>query len=324
MTAHGATAARRGLAGWALSALQVAATLALLSWALGRIDRSLFAREKLAFGWLAAALACTAPAFAAAALRWSFTARRLDVPLSFGRALSEVYLASFLNSVLPTGLVGDVLRAARHVDQASRRTHAVLSVALERLSGQLLLWLVLPISLASWPGIAGALPWLLPLALILAALWVALRSRALRTSTVTQATEANANRDWPEAPPALWPALRRALFADGALAVQLTSSALVLAACALGFACTAKGLSVPLSLADLARIVPPLLALSALPVSIGGFGLREAASAALYAQDGLDPATGIAVASTFGCLNVLGSAPGALFAWLRQGAKHVG
>lgn len=314
MSARAATE-RADYTRWTLSALQLAATLGLWAWALSRVDRTLFTRDKLAFGWLLAALVCTAPAFAAAAARWSFTARRLDVPLSFRRALSEIYLASFLNCVLPTGLVGDVLRAARHAVRGAQRTRALLSVALERLAGQVVLWLVLLISLASWPRAARVLPWCLPLVAAVAIGAVALRARGLRTSTGELSTQA-------EVAPALWPAVRRALFADGALAVQLASSALVLAACTLGFACTAKGLSVPLSFVDLMRIVPPLLALSALPLSVGGFGLREAAGAALYASDGLDPATGIAVAATFGCLNLLGSAPGALFAWLRSGAQH--
>jgi uncharacterized membrane protein YbhN (UPF0104 family) len=312
MSGRAASGARAAHERWVLAALQLAATSVLLVWALSRVDLSLFTRERLDFAWLSAALVCTGPAFAAAAARWSFTARRLDVPLTFRRALSEVYLASFLNCVLPTGLVGDVLRATRHVVHGAERTRALLSVALERLSGQVVLWLVLLISLSSWPRVQGALPWCLPLLALTASAALALRARGLCASP------ADVN-----APAELGPALRRALFAEGALAVQLSSSALVLAACTLGFACTAKGLSVPLSFADLTRIVPPLLAVSALPVSVGGFGLREAASAALYAGDGLDPAAGIAVAATFGCLNLLGSAPGALLAWLAPGAKHV-
>jgi uncharacterized membrane protein YbhN (UPF0104 family) len=116
----------------------------------------------------------------------------------------------------------------------------------------------------------------------------------------------------------LVPAIWRALIADGALTVQLATSLLVLGACALGFACTARGLSLPLSWPELARIVPPLLALSALPISIGGFGVREAASAALYTESGLDASGGVAVAALYGFLNLLGSAPGALYVWLRR------
>jgi glycosyltransferase 2 family protein len=291
----------------ALTALQLSATFGLLSWALTRADLALFARARLAPGWLALALLCTALAFGAAALRWTFTARRLGLALSLRRALPEVYLASFLNCVLPSGIAGDVLRAARQDAAPAQRTRAFLGVALERLSGQLVLWIALLLSLLGWPALEHRLTWLAPALLLLALGAALLRARRLRSFA-------------PEGPSedGLAPAIWRALIADGALAVQLATSLLVLGACALGFACTARGLALPLSWPELARIVPPLLALSALPISIGGFGVREAASAALYAESGLDATGGIAVAALYGFLNLLGSAPGALYVWLQR------
>jgi uncharacterized membrane protein YbhN (UPF0104 family) len=309
----------------AWSVLQIAATLLLLAWAYARFDREPLRHNNLALGWLVLALACTAPAYAAAALRWSFTAQRLGVPVSFRRALPEVYLASFLNSLLPTGFAGDVLRAVRQsrsvaVDR-SLYARAWLSVALERFAGQLVLWLLLLLSLAHGPlsAYAGVSRWWPLLVGLLVLPWLVVwRRRAFTALDVLLARgparfDASLRVD-------LWPALRRALFADGALGVQLATSCTVLACCTLGFACCAKGLSVPLSFSDLLHIVPPVLALSALPLSIGGFGLREVASAALYAGSGLDAGTGVLVASTYGLLNLLGSAPGALFVWLRRRA----
>ncbi len=304
---------RSRAARWALTGLQVSATLALLGWALRRVDPVLFTRARLAPGWLLIALLCTALAFAAAALRWSFTARRMGLALPFSRALPEVYLASFLNCVLPSGIAGDVLRAARQETPPAQRTRAFLGVALERLSGQVVLWVGLALSLLGWPQLGGALRWLGPGLLLLALVLAWLRAGQLRALAAEEGATGG-----------LVSAIWRALVADGALAVHVSTSLLVIGACALGFACTARGLSLPLSWSELARIVPPLLAVSALPISIGGFGLREAASAALYAESGLDAPSGIAVASLYGFLNLLGSAPGALYVWLQREPARAG
>jgi uncharacterized membrane protein YbhN (UPF0104 family) len=329
MAARDDTAPRSKPARALWSVVQLAVTVALLAWAYGRLDFSQLGARALALPWLALALACTAPAFLAAALRWSFTAQRLGVPLSFRRALREVYLASFLNSVLPSGIAGDVLRAARHGARSSlnrgQATRAWLAVVCERCAGQLLLWSLLLVSLAAFmpPALAalGPAPWLFLLAALGFGIWRA-RSWLARVSA---ASAGQAGEDSMPAPLArgaersdLLHALESALLVNGAFVVQLTTSALVLVSCALGFACTAKGLSLPLSLTELVRIVPALLALSALPLSIGGFGVREVASATLYSASGLDAATGVLVASTFGLLNLLGSAPGALYTWLSR------
>jgi glycosyltransferase 2 family protein len=313
--------ALRPRAAWA--SLQLALTIGLLCWTYGRLDFSQLRGRELSLVWLSLALACTAPAFFAAAVRWSFTAQRLGVPLPFRRALREVYLASFLNSVLPTGLAGDVLRAARHGALSARDPkhagRAWLAVICERAAGQLVLWSILLVSLAAWtkPQLAALrpAPWLSLLALLGLCAFV---GRIWLARAVTAGTEQKAAlvARGPAQRADLLRALSNALLADGAFAVQLATSALVLASCTLGFACSAKGLSVPLSLSELVQIVPALLALSALPLSIGGFGLREVASASLYAGSGLDAATGVAVASVFGLFNLLGSAPFAIYTWL--------
>jgi uncharacterized membrane protein YbhN (UPF0104 family) len=305
----------------ALALAQIGVSAALLTWALLRIDRDTLAQAQLHPIWLSCALLCTAPAFAAAALRWWFTAQRLGVGMPLGSALREVYAASLLNGLLPSGLSGEMLRVVRHGRRlgAGRGdyTRALAAVALERAAGQLSLWLLLLGSLSSWP----AWPWtrsllLLPPGLIALALLV---RAALRKASATFLR----TRSEPRAPTRGGTLLRlahTALIADAAWCVQLGTSAVVLVACLLGFYCSAQGLGVPLTGRDTLRVVPPLLAASALPLSVGGFGLREASGAALYAAAGLDAGVGAAVAALFGVLNVIGSLPGAVTLWLSHGA----
>src|SRR3546814_17960618 len=48
------------------------------------------------------------------AMRWRFTAGRLGMRLTRGRAVGEYYVATFLTQVLPAGAAGDALRPWRH------------------------------------------------------------------------------------------------------------------------------------------------------------------------------------------------------------------
>src|SRR5688500_15505184 len=64
--------------------------------------------------WVLIALAISLPQMALLAFRWRLTAARLGLALPFGTALSEYYLATFLNQLLPGGVMGDVSRAWRH------------------------------------------------------------------------------------------------------------------------------------------------------------------------------------------------------------------
>mgnify|MGYP006201564295 CR=1 FL=1 len=97
--------------------------------------------------WLAAALALSVPQVALSAWRWRLTAQRLGAPIRFGEALREYYVATFLNQVLPGGVMGDAARAWRHarlsrteaMDGAPVGLAAWHAVLIERASGQLAL-----------------------------------------------------------------------------------------------------------------------------------------------------------------------------------------
>ncbi len=70
------------------------------------------------------------------AWRWQLTAGLIGVPLRFGYALREYYLALLVNQLLPGGVLGDAGRAHRHAGQATSRGSAWRAVVIERASGQ--------------------------------------------------------------------------------------------------------------------------------------------------------------------------------------------
>ncbi len=309
----------------------------LLAWALSRVAGSTLSLRELRLGWLALGALCTAPAFAAVAWRWSAIARRLGLELPFSRALPEVYAAALLNGLLPSGMAGDALRAVRHgralaADARERSdggapareigrldlpslargavrfdARALLAVALERVSGQVVLWSALLFGLAWWPS--GEVPVAAfgfgSFGVMAVGALLVFGRRAAASSFVPRAS-------------ALAREAHTALIAGGAWRGQLFASALVIGGCAASFACSACALGAPVSGTTLLRVVPPLLAVTALPLSIGGFGVREFANGALYAAAGLDADTGIAVAAVYGVAGLIGSLPGALCLWLRR------
>jgi uncharacterized membrane protein YbhN (UPF0104 family) len=77
----------------------------------------------------------------------------------------------------------------------------------------------------------------------------------------------------------------------------------------------ARTVHVPLTFFVVLAIGPVLLLAHILPISIGGWGVREAAAVALLGMTGIDATSALLVSIMFGVLLVLAALPGAVF-WL--------
>ena len=255
---------------------------------------------------LVPALALTVFQVALSAWRWRYTVERLGLPLAYGVAVREYYLATFLNQVLPGGVLGDVNRAWRHGSGAGERLSAVHGVAIERLSGQLVLALVVVISgiwlLGSGRVAAGQLNGglLLGAGVIGAflALWLALK-------TGLAAYLQRLRRD-----------LYESLLNRTVLPVQIGSSLLVLASYLGVFLCLSWGAGYIESTESAAIIVSlgSILLLSmVVPLTVAGWGIREGAAALLWPMAGLPAEQGVALSVGYGALVLVSSLPGAAF-----------
>ena len=290
------------------SAIDVHAALALLAGA-----------EAL---WLVAGWLLVQGQIIGSAWRWRMTARTLGQPLDASRAVSEYYLATLVNQTVPGGITGDAARAWRN-----RGTTA--SVVLERLAGQVALAAVTLVGILVWPLASGApLPaaarWLSWMAGALAAVALAVlawrrvhRARMACGANVAPGPVPLRGRLARAAGVPL-EHVRRAWFVDGAWWRQSAISlAIVLAYLAL-FAVAGRAIGAPLPAPAVLVIVPLTLLGMLLPVSIGGWGVREAAAAALWPLAGLSSESGVATSILYGLLSLAGSLP-ALW-WLRRRA----
>jgi uncharacterized membrane protein YbhN (UPF0104 family) len=310
-------------------AVRLAASLALLLVVFTKVDAGELAARLMGMepGWILAALAVSVGQVALSAWRWRFTAARLGVRLPFVVALREYYLATFLNQVLPGGVAGDASRAWRHARTLPRRTSesdvdetagadvpprkrtVVAAVVLERASGQVVM------TFAAWVSGLMLLPDSWGVARI-GLLGAGLATGAGAAALLVRAGQGEAGMRGHGGdlgvPVSFAAQTRWALLAREALPAQLGSSALVVASYLAVFLMGARAVGVSTPALTLLSLAAPVLMTMLVPVTVAGWGLREAAAAALWPLAGLTAADGVVISASYGLLVLLSSLPGAL------------
>ena len=252
--------------------------------------------------WVLLALGISVPQVALSAYRWRVTAGRLGINLPFKEALREYYLATFLNQVLPGGVMGDVSRAWRH---ARVQTGPVIrTVILERASGQAVMVAVAVLSLLFLPRAFSIDLWLVMGAAALASGATVLgllhaRRRGTRTAEVLMGS--------------VWRDVHAALLARDIVVTQFVVSAIVVGSYVATYVVAARALGVSTPASILVPLVAPVLMSMVIPVSIAGWGVREATAAGIWSLVGLTAEDGVAISAAYGLLILASSLPGALF-----------
>jgi len=293
--------------------LRVVGTLALLAVVAWWVDVDAVLKTLLeaAVAPLGFALLVSVPLALLLAARWCFTARRMGIDLPVGVAAREYYISILINQVVPGGVVGDVGRAV-HAGRRNpeARGAAARSVVLERVSGQISLWLVVLVGLVVWGAQAGVRVALVVVAVVFTV--VLLATLFVRIPAVARGRVGK-----------LWSLgvaeAREAFVHRGAWVTQLGLSLLSVAVLVVMYAACVEAVGATLRVSQLVFIAPTLLALTTLPLSVGGWGVREAASALLFEIAGLDPAAGVAASAAFGAVNLVAALPGVWF-WARRSA----
>ncbi|WP_270073790.1 lysylphosphatidylglycerol synthase transmembrane domain-containing protein [Streptomonospora mangrovi] len=287
-----------------------AGILALLVWRLG--DDALRAGlAALGPGPVVAALGIGAATTVCGAGRWVVVARGLGLRLPFRAAVADYYRALLLNSVLPTGVLGDVHRAFRHGRRVGATGRAARAVLLERLAGQVVLvGAALPVLALAAPTVAAVVHRAEPSGAAAAAVlagaavivggalvWAVVGGHGRRLARV--GAELGREVRAVASAPAVW------LGALGLSAVALAGYLVLFVVAA-----RAAGVAAPVAVLMPALVVA-LMAMS-IPVGFGGWGPRESAAAAGFAAVGLDAAQGFGAAVAYGLLALVSTLPGAV------------
>jgi uncharacterized membrane protein YbhN (UPF0104 family) len=298
------------LRAWRLP-LQLAVAVALLAvlWRLSGGEALLQRLAGASPAWVVAGLLFATFTLICGALRWRYTVHSIGATLGRDEAIREFYLAMFLNQVLPGGVSGDAVRAWRHGKRVRREEPGsvgpvVRAVIIERVANQLVMALCILASLSLWPWMPGALDavrlWgpLVVAAVVVAAAVVAMALLARR------GTGGPMDRFLGDA--------REALLRRRTLPAQVALGLLVTGGCVAMFYCAAQAVDAHLSVFHALALVPATLFAMSMPISIGGWGLREASAVALWTMAGLPADAALASSILYGVLTLLACLPGAV------------
>lgn len=234
------------------------------------------------------------------ARRWQLTAHALGFALGYRRAVSEYYIAQLLNLLLPGAVAGDAARAVRLRKQGDLK-RAAQTVLIERLIGQTSIFIMMFIGFtaallvpagAPWPSVTWA--WLGLFAVI--AIGAVLYARRGGRFSAFLATALRLMRR-PQ---------------------QIVLSALIAILISVAFYACARATGTVLPVAALFTLIPLLLTAMLIPFSVGGWGWREGAAAALFPLVGAQPSAGVAAGIAYGAMMLVAALPAAFIMFLSK------
>ena len=253
--------------------------------------------------WMVLALAAFATTQSVSVWRWNRLLRAQHIEVERRRLTESMWVSMFFNNFLPSNIGGDVVRIADTASAAGSKTLATTVILIDRVIGLAALVIVaasgafiaqllgMHIPGARWLWAASAIGAVAAISVITMPQLVGhllMPLRALNKPWITERTQRleDAVIRFRNAPSAIIGAF------GGALVVQITIVAFYLL--------TAEGLSVPLPIFLGAVLIPVSLVVQMAPVSINGFGVREAVFAFFFRRFGLpaDAAVALSLVST--------------------------
>ena len=299
--------------------VRLGVSAALLYLVLRSIDLTAFAQRVTSMNpaWLALALIVYAAQQMIGVWRWDRLLRAQHVEVAKNKLAESIWVSMFFNNFLPSNIGGDVVRITDTAPAAGSKTLATTVVLVDRALGLTALLVVAAVgAFIAWltgmyvPGSRWL--WLACGGLIASAIFVIAMPdfvshllapvRALNKPWVTKRAQR------------LEEAVMRFGKAPGVLAGAFGAAIVVQITIVAFYLLTAKGLSVPLPLLLGAVLIPVSLAVQMAPISINGFGVREAVFAFFFRRFGLpaDAAVALSLVST-GMVMALSLVGGLLF-----------
>ncbi|HEX7878516.1 MAG TPA: lysylphosphatidylglycerol synthase transmembrane domain-containing protein [Candidatus Eisenbacteria bacterium] len=283
---------------WVLLTAKIALSVALMGWALSRVQLDLFEQRvgSMDMAWMVAAAATFALSNVLGAVQWGWLLRLSGARIPFRKVLSFHWVGLFFSNLLPANVGGDVVRVVDVARTTGSRRGAVGATLLDRLLGFVAIAVLALGALPLLPK-GTVSPWLfgVVLAFSLATLFLSLtifhrglfaplermfghvQLFSLGRRLTAVADELHAYRRHPGT-------LLQLL--GLALVVQLNRVAVHLL--------MARSLGIRLSAVYFFVIVPILAIVVVLPVSVAGLGIRETAAVGLFGHVGVSPSDAVA------------------------------
>ncbi|MEM9787261.1 MAG: lysylphosphatidylglycerol synthase transmembrane domain-containing protein [Pseudomonadota bacterium] len=289
---------------WRIGRVAITGGLILLLWQAADGPAILHSLTAADPRWIAAAITILMCQTMLSALRWKVTAAALGQTLPARHAVREYFMSQAVNQSLPGGVIGDAARAVRARAEVGLAISG-LAVGLERLAGQIAMFVALTFAFIITYFWQGGLDWPdryaaalgLAIGLVSFAVLICMLIQG-RTRLLTPTAKR-------------WVALAvQALLSARVLPAQIGLGVLITLCNLAAFGLCAWAIGQPLSLGAVFAVVPLILFTMLIPLTISGWGLREGSAAILLPIAGMSVADAVATSVLFGLVMLLAVIPG--------------
>jgi uncharacterized protein (TIRG00374 family) len=306
----------------ATSAIKAAVSAGLLALLFSRVDvaRLWSVARQASAAWLGAALLLYLAMVLASAARWGILLRAQHVRLPFSFLTQSFLVATFFNNFLPSNIGGDVVRISDTARAAGSKTLATTVVLIDRGLGLLGLALMAAsgASLMHRMAVGPVGPAMLWAGFGVGAIIATPALLMPETATKLLKPLRIFHQEWVDARlEKLTYALTRFKETPAALA-GCFAGAVVVQAILVGFyVAIARSMNIPIGFAELAVIVPVSFIVQMVPLSVNGFGVREATFGFYFTRLGLPLESALLVSFVGAALIMVFSLSGGV-AYLRR------
>jgi glycosyltransferase 2 family protein len=298
---------------WILAGLKIAFTVIVLALVLHSVD--LVTAWKYAvqqdFRFLLLAAALVVQQIVCGATRWFLILRRLRVEISFTETVRIYYISVFFSTCLLASIGGDAARVWLAYRDGARVGTAAISVVLDRVAALAGVAIIVVTTSPLFIALVGhdrAVPAMTLVMLAVVGLLGIIVVAQLDRMPMDRWSEFRVVKQL-----AALAAATRTIFLRPASAIPVLALG---AATQIGSSLTtfAIGRSLGLSITplDCLILMQPVTLLATLPISIGGWGVREAAMVAFLGFVGVSPSAALVLSIQLGLLAVVLSLPGAV------------
>ncbi len=302
-----------------LSTIKILISVALLYLALSKVNLfELASRINVSsLGWLALAVAATLLQLLVGVLRWREVSDACRAPLALGQAIRFNLIGTFFNQTLPSSIGGDAVRLWLVARDGAGWRAATYSIFVDRAIGLIALAIIIVASLPWSYELIGDPNGRAALALVdFAALAAGLGFLVLGALP--------------------WPWLKHwwathhlhacAVIADRILfsrdrgpKVAILSLFVHVLTVTIAW-CVVQSIAAPVSFGQTFQLIPPVMLITMLPISIAGWGVREATMGLAFGYAGLMTNEGVNISLLFGAVSFVVGAFGGLV-WVFSAEK---
>ena len=235
--------------------------------------------------------------YSLSAWRWCYIASKTQSSITYYDAFRYYYIAGFLNNILPTGIAGDIYRTIniKVNNNTNNFIKSLQSVILERLSGQIALIATFILSLLIFFVFNQkyqASIYVLVLIILIFGLLKLLFLYKKKNKYIINF---------------------KYIFSGKRLVKHLLVSLIIVMTYIITYIICAYSLNLKIDLISFFVFAPIVLISMTLPVSIGGWGVRETTALVISFLLGLSVSSSVTVAIVYGICNLVCSLPGIYF-----------